>query len=379
MSKIGTLFKQVLDNGGVSVGLSAGADRSLPAHYKLAISKNFKDESIDTRIKFAISHIDETLAKKTNLNRLIQSAIIGIMNMKLVREKSPDVKVVDVEGKIVLLDNLTPDEINEAISIIVATKVNLFSTNHHTGQGSLTGYAKKAFDIISKPNDMDETEAVTVYHMIGHWADSAKVFSGLGFKDTKGESKVSSKDAGKKGEVKEREKGIGFNRQPDLIPRLRSFPAGTGRLAVAYACIKKFMGHPLFSVVYRKSECEGLVALAHEVLAEPLRYHIGASHFSSKPAPPIELAEYEDFINDLFTLAKNLASKSTLAKSPQIAKHDEEREDLVIFCKNYNEQSSKLGKEFVKGLFDEMAKPESTYTAEARNNLRSLVMKPSKK
>lgn len=119
---------------------------------------------------------------------------------------------------------VTLQETQKALSVIVATKISYWLTNHHTGQGRLEGYVKKAIDLLLP--DSRQQELKQLAYMADQWASTKIILNAAGIKHIKhvellitGKCKLVFSD--------------------DAKLRLNSLPAGTHRLNCAYTAAKK--------------------------------------------------------------------------------------------------------------------------------------------
>jgi hypothetical protein len=91
------------------------------------------------------------------------------VNMARTLFNSADTSILKV------LKTYTHKAVREAVtSLIVATKINWFSTNHHVGQGTVTIFVQKAITVLFRGAlaSADQKELATTVHKIGHWAST---------------------------------------------------------------------------------------------------------------------------------------------------------------------------------------------------------------
>jgi hypothetical protein len=237
---------------------------------------------------------------------------------------------------------VSPDyDVSIVVTMIVATKVNLFAMNHHVGQGEITGYAKKAFNVFFPNADSDIVSDISVIHMVGHWASSIRIFSFLGIKGVK----VPKGDSLK----------IVCEIPDDIQLRINSYPAGTAKVGVAIAILKRAVNHRLFPALYHEGSIQELVHTAVVIREHPMRYHVGARYFADKTVK-IELsAEVEALICKLFIFVKTLYPRSTLAKSKiipdPISNHDNYDEKFAEVCTAYFSYQAEVSEQVSKQLY----------------------------
>lgn len=80
-------------------------------------------------------------------------------------------------------DACNPEMFQKVATLICATKVNWFKTNHHTGAegNSVMNYTRKTINIVLGTQNF--SEHLSVVHRIGHWASTKHVLTQLGVKN----------------------------------------------------------------------------------------------------------------------------------------------------------------------------------------------------
>lgn len=92
----------------------------------------------------------------------------------------------NADCKTYLIKHLTPSHIQACVSILAASKISYFNSNHHTGQKGLSSFMLKNFrtlfpDIAAAGQDTAQgTE--NVLHTVCHWASTHYLFSAFGMK-----------------------------------------------------------------------------------------------------------------------------------------------------------------------------------------------------
>ena len=64
-------------------------------------------------------------------------------------------------------EKITTTDQRQAATIMVATKADYWLPNHHVGQVTLSGCAKKAHSVML--SELDATAARNLFHTLGHW------------------------------------------------------------------------------------------------------------------------------------------------------------------------------------------------------------------
>lgn len=69
----------------------------------------------------------------------------------------------------------TTVQLSRALTMIVATKINLYAMNHHTRQGAMVEYAAKVCK--AKYNTDLTKQMMSMAHTIGHWSPTLTIWS----------------------------------------------------------------------------------------------------------------------------------------------------------------------------------------------------------
>ncbi len=133
------------------------------------------------------------------------------------------------------------------MTLMLATKLNWWMTNHHTGQGEFSPYIKKVIAAIC-PNWVEVEVKRWLHAIIGHWCSTHRILRLLGISM----SAVSTPLV-----------VAGILPPPtlaeDMVLRTSSMPAGTARHAVSAAIIKRHGGHKIFMFSSRTQDMVNLV------------------------------------------------------------------------------------------------------------------------
>ncbi|CAH0394087.1 unnamed protein product [Bemisia tabaci] len=169
-------------NGAFEVGIAVGVDPALPDNHKLPVLSNV---NLSSAAGYAAAWANTTFnSNPPEIRNLYASAAAGIVLAGLaetvggrpdgdwMKGDQTDPTITDPAAP----ESVTPDAIVKALSIVIATKANLFLMNHHTGQGPLQGYAKKVALVQYPSWRENDTAEVTCIHTIGHWASTLAVF-----------------------------------------------------------------------------------------------------------------------------------------------------------------------------------------------------------
>ncbi|CAH0388462.1 unnamed protein product [Bemisia tabaci] len=201
---------------------------------------------------------------------------------------------------------VTPDAIVKALSIVIATKANLYLMNHHTGQGPLQGYAKKVALVQYPTWRENDTAVVTCIHTIGHWASTLAVFH---IAQVPGIRALS-------GPTYTKSINIVFSNDAKL--RFAGMPAGTARHSIAYEGAKRLVRNMLGQLCPNLSGMSALPGIRKSIMESRIAYHIGASYFTGKARMDFEDTSAEDMLSRIGTFILAMMPKSTLAQSPYL-------------------------------------------------------------
>jgi hypothetical protein len=235
---------------------------------------------------------------------------------------------VNRDGEVVELEYLqsytSNDPVARALSVCLATKINFFRTNHHTGQGEMSGFVKKVLSMLY-PMLFKEAELRAVQdavHNVGHWMSTHIGLNALGM--FTGKRVAISPVAALIGKA-------ATNLATDFVARVDSLPAGTAPYAVVHATLKEFSTNKAFTVAPYAEEMfaaaeaiEELIAGSKKAAEEKavdlrLTYHMGAMYLTGQPRKvftnPAPIGTVGSFL-------LNLKGSSSLTASPLISKED---------------------------------------------------------
>lgn len=155
---------------------------------------------------------------------------------------------------------MNSDHFQNGLNLLVATKVNWWQMNHHVGQGSLMGYAKKM--VVAKFGEAagKDRDVYNCVWKLGHWASTRGVLASLGVKEVGSKLREFPEPA------------------DDVKIRIRGFPAGTAKVGFCFAVsIRIYMGMFYRIVGYLPNQMS-IIELASMIYKHPARFHVGASH-----------------------------------------------------------------------------------------------------
>lgn len=304
MIDFAALLSSTDDNGEMIIGIGAGIDAALVEDQKLRISNS--KPKYDEAAAFALSFIP--INPDPFIEDLIVSAVCAVFYYGCVDEKNPDVLKVDVQiegaydrGTVVIKESL-----RKVMTLICATKLNFFSTNHHTGQGTLSGLPLKIFNSFYDPdNTRDMTPVLcSTIHMIGHWACTRHMLHTIGIPGI-GKSTV------RKGFYK-----LGFS--PDFDLRKGVMPAGTAALSLCYAIIKKMKGTRLIYAIEDEQMITKICTTYWTVFKNRPAYHMSAKLLTGADRIPFDDNEFAALLGFLGSFIHTFYPTSSICKSPKI-------------------------------------------------------------
>lgn len=157
-------------------------------------------------------------------------------------------------------------------TLLVSTKVNFWAMNHHTGQGTFVGFAKKVATLFFSEEADDFKNALWA---VGHTCSTRGVLSGMGIED-----------------VDTNTLSLPFSWPTvtrDIQVRLEAPPAGTARTAVCLAILRK-AARTVYSVALPAiADTDAMLDLEGAYTANPVRYHVGGGFLTGAVVP-----DYED-------------------------------------------------------------------------------------
>lgn len=173
-----TIFDLPSINGAFEVGIAIGVHPALPNNHKLPILENV---NLSRAAGFAAARANFTFSSNPpEIRNLYTSAATGIVLYGLaetvggrpdgdwIPKAQPDPTIIEAAPP----EALTPYAIVKALSIVIATKANMYIMNHHTGQGPLQGYAKKVALVQYPTVHENDNAVVSAIHTVGHWAST---------------------------------------------------------------------------------------------------------------------------------------------------------------------------------------------------------------
>jgi len=198
--------------------------------------------------------------------------------------------------------------VKRALMMIVATKVNWWTTNHHTGTGALQGFARKAAYAVLGANENNEAQIGKAMYTVGHWCSTRQVLSLIGVKGLKVDRPYFAHEPNK------------LTISDDVILRLNSMPAGTHKHAVAFAITKRLINHIMSSYSGVLADISGIIFSYHRVQEDRAKFHIGAMYLTGGKVDDFTDSDADGVLGRLATFVMTFFPNSTIAGSPHISK-----------------------------------------------------------
>lgn len=185
-------------DGLAEVGIAVGTDKGLPDERKLHIMA--AGTKIERKIYAAASAAAIT---DVTHRELVLADAIAVEKLGLAQKdrdsQGPDCDItVDtnpnptlvtaanqagLQAEVKKLLENKRDE--DALALMVASKVTYWQTNHHTGGGKLAHYVKKVYDLKFKgeatSDQITSNSATSDTHMVAHWASTCLILLKVGF------------------------------------------------------------------------------------------------------------------------------------------------------------------------------------------------------
>lgn len=217
---------------------------------------------------------------------------------------------LSAEGRDAVQDILKRDSnINKkCIDLMIATKVNWWEMNHHTGQGTLQGYTAEFAANVLKVEYAYAAAYTTMINTCGRWCSTKIVMRLLGkdkvlqvpnFKSPKMDIIVPS---------------------DDVKIRIKRAPAGCRRHAIAYAGMNKLINHPVgrFTDIYESAK--EICATYNSIAEAPETYHFRSAYLTGVKHMNFEDRTAECILGRLGTFLKCFFENNYLMKSPHLKK-----------------------------------------------------------
>jgi len=369
-------------NGILHAGIAIGTDMALPINDKLSLvtmepsswDDLGEEEKKRTRLTMVASILNKLYGDINSMGNelaieVLMYGVYGGLVGDLINYKGADVvrglelctTELDPYVKKMLSPDMDREALRSALTIAIATKVSWWSTNHHLGapesSSKMGGYLLKCLRLKypGKHADLNSDVLVEAVHRLGHYYDTIKIL----------------KIAGVEGLVEQPERLYmphldALILSEDAQLRFRSLPAGTAKVAVAYAALGKLSRSPIIVI------CPDLgtmtsVGAAHKVISSNrASYHMGAIYLTGA-ARKTDLDQIgSGVLGRLGTFVNHYFKRSTLAKSPHMRCY----KDMDDYSPDFEDnivamiaQSAKTASDFTRA-YTKVASAAATNTME---------------
>lgn len=322
-------------DGLAEIGIAVGTDKGVPDEKKLHIlAKGSKAERILYAAASAASMTD------TTHRELVISAAIAVEKFGLVQKErdgeGPDCDVViDKTASPALVNAANNEQLQEevkrllvakkdedALALMVASKVTYWQTNHHTGGGKLAHYVKKVYDLKFKGDAASEQissdSATSDTHMMAHWSSTCFLLNKVGFlkvRKTEGIRPETGADAPTK-----------FDLTQDVKIRTSVFPAGHAKHGACKEALKRLSRMSLVAALPVAGDCVSFLEECDQIKQNEAHYHMGAAYLTEdkvvlKMEPPKICWRMAKFVHAFYPETK--LSEASVFSKENIANYDD--------------------------------------------------------
>jgi hypothetical protein len=238
-----------------------------------------------------------------NVRDLVANAVYGIIYHGLTGEIGPAGRRRAASDYIILANvaanwtqaladeataRITPQGISVALTLVLATKLMWWMSNHHIGQGGFYAYMLKVVNAMI-PTLLD-ADKMTYTHAIGHWASTHRVLNMLHIRNDVPFTPLRAPGADARVRITD-----------DIRLRVTAMPAGTARHVLSHAILQKHGQHRvlmfsnmLHECLFVRDEVEAIVNagrnnVALSIAQDPavldqdprIVYHMGATYLTN--------------------------------------------------------------------------------------------------
>jgi hypothetical protein len=311
-------------NGALEFGISAGVDPSLSEDTKLKVVVPPPGASVEAQNQAASAtlyanwegfglNISE-FEKRVSINTVWGLIVAGFIRTYRGGPSSDWVKVeapVATDDSVVrsISEALGVEYMKACVTLVAAAKANYWQTNHHTGQGKLSGYPKKVLEVkfASEYKAAGEDRVLSTVHKIGHWACTRHVLQ----------------VGGVEGLLQTDNVFPGINQAPSFSAetkmRFSSLPAGQHQVAVTHAALVRLNRSTMLAGCPDFQNMRSLHTAYNTIIANPAVHHVGAAYLTGSTVPPRAQDQGCGTLGRLGTYITKINPKSTLAKSPHFS------------------------------------------------------------
>lgn len=332
-------------NGIAEIGIGAGSDAALTDDYKLRLYRSVvaAADTADVKAKklagaavadfYRRMHAHADFAPANLMRAYLTAAYAFVYAGALSQTSRDDNAPPDGDILIIPADQAPPELTQETITVALemvgppemmlqalmlgaATKVCMWTSNHHTGSArSPHPYITRCLGTLSIAATIggDNNCKITFAHTIGHWLSTRRILAKLGAKG------VATNDAPALG-LAER-----FEFANDLRVRVQSLPATCHPLSLAVECSRPLLASPLVVALGSLVPYRVLFQTYRQMMDgdDYAQYHPGCRYLKNDHGglAPVAVASsiWESTLGRAATYVEVLMPGSTLLRSPRLA------------------------------------------------------------
>jgi hypothetical protein len=291
---------QVSLNGPTETGLAAGLDKIRDTECALPVRCTPRTAAV-----FAL-HLGITLACQSDelIKDVAMAAYLIVKNKWWDADSNtrqtglPKMTTENRDRVRKLLEQLNNADATNGVSLLTATKVSYWITNHHVGQGQFQGFIRKVVSAWYRDNIAKDEGSYNLVWALGHWGSTKGILHKLGVKKLKDVPEMANYPLP----------------SADVTMRIQSFPAGTAKAGVCLAVFRR-MFHSVFSpIIPTDPGMLSLFDLVDAIREDPAAYHPGAYHFGAH-ARKADTDVPEETLEHCAAYIHAVGAKSTLANA----------------------------------------------------------------
>lgn len=307
-------FQDFAINGPEDTGIASGIDQSRDPEWALPIGNTPKFAviwAIHKLVKIGIS--DETFIRD-------YAAATGLIVRNRWYDEHSNTKQSggfeegpgDRDKVKKLYEGIKAEHGQSGVTVLTATKVNFWLTNHHVGSGRFSGYMKKLMMLKYSENVANDPLVFNAVWALGHWGSSAGILGALGVEGT--------------GTI------VGFKKYPspadDVKMRIESYPAGTARVGVCQAIIKRINTSVFRDVLGAPPGLTSLVTAINQINQHKVKFHPGAYHLTGINERETYVLD-EDLVSYCAAYIHAVMGRSTLAAAAVFPSKESVKDHIV--------------------------------------------------
>lgn len=323
MADVWAKLLDILSNGPPEIGISAGADAFNAAANSIILHRRAEQDPAEY---LGMVGSVNSIGRSARVRRITAAGAAFIAAHPMRVEQGKYRLLADVPAGTHTVDVGIKD-VTDAILLITASKVNWWTTNHHTGQKVTQGYFKKAADISEIPTE--DAEELNALWQMCHWACTTTVLGALGIRGL-----VDHSDAAAVFEYTRLEgaEAVWPTGSEDVKLRISSHPAGTAHLFVAQKVSELIKGTQYARFIPREAFAgyRDLNAAVAQIRGNPARFHIGAHYLTGAArivAPDVAPIIQRAVSAYCLTVIKGVS----IANSPSIRKFEMDKDLESVF------------------------------------------------